>query len=778
MMGRPKQLDHGAWRVVLAPSMAKRKSNPKTARPGRGPTELRRPASGAGAQRPSLTGAPAPPEATSRLGFGRWSITLRPWHLLVLSLLLFLVVLGVFFPVTGNDFVSYDDHSYVTENLHVQQGLNWESVRWAFHTYARANWHPLTWLSHILDCQLFGLKPWGHHLTSVLLHGLNTALLFLLFNRMSRAVGRSLVLAALFGLHPLRVESVAWVAERKDVLSAFFFMLTLWAYAAYASKSPVSSLKSPDSLKSPVSSLKSSITARAYSDEPNRREPERLETEDLRLETAGRSTLHAPRPPLSSILHPPSSFFYAGALLFFALGLMSKPMLVTLPFVLLSLDYWPLQRFRFRENAPAEEFKVQGSRFKVQGSEGNAAGGEAGTLQDRFEFKIKNLKLKIFLPLLWEKLPFLALAAVSSVITFQAQRSGGTLALVAGLPLMARLANALIAYCRYLGKLFWPANLAVFYPHPKTWPMWLVLLAAGLLGGITVLALVGRRRRPYVPTGWFWFLGTLVPVIGLVQVGAQSMADRYSYLPSIGLLLVLVWGAGDLLGRWRHRAVALSVVATAVVMLCAVGTRRQLEFWKNTGTLFRHAAEVTEDNFVAYASLGNYALREQRRPQEAIPLFQAALKLDPDFAEARHNLACAYYQQGRLDEAITQFQEAIRLDFDLAYIGLGIALAAKGRVGEALSQFEEAVRRLPESAEAHNDLAVVLAQVGRRDEAIAHLRQALKLRPHFPEAQRELRALTGPEGQTKPELQVTPPEGERGGQRSGSAKPSQERGKF
>ncbi len=715
-----------------------------------------------------FTSNPRPPPSGSR----------RPANLgrvqaVLISLLLFVAVVLVFLPATRNEFINYDDDFYVTDNVHVQRGLTWESVRWAARSSETGNWHPLTWLSHMLDSELFGLKPWGHHLTNVLLHACNTVLLFLVFRRMTGAAWPSLFVAALFGLHPLHVESVAWVAERKDVLSTLFGLLAIGAYAAYAEKSQVASLKSPVLKKSQVGGQSG---VRRQGPEASIEHPaSRIQHPASSIQNhAPRSTLHAPRPPPSSILHPPSSsFYYALALLFFALGLMSKPMLVTLPFVLLLLDYWPLQRLRLRENAPTDELKVQGSEW-------NPAGGVAGTLQDRFEFKIKNLKLKILLPLLLEKLPFLILAAASSVVTFLVQQRAGAMAAMAHLPWLDRVENALVSYGRYLGKLLYPAQLAVFYPHPGRWPTATVVLTVLLLAGFSLLVFVTRRPRPYLLVGWLWFLGTLVPGIGLVQVGAQAIADRYSYVPSIGVFLILAWGAHELTRRWRCQSVVLSVAVALVLVLCTVVTRRQLGYWQNSGTLFAHALAVTQNNSVAHLHAGNYALSEPGRLPEAIGHFEAAVALDPTLAAAHSQLGTALFLQGRheegvsqleqairlnpayapahfnlgvalegqrrLDEAIGQFQEALKWkpEYAEAQNGLGIAFEAKGQVQEGIRWFEAALRLKPDYAAAHFNLGVALVRTGRRSEAIRHFTEALRLQPNYPQAQQELRALTGP----------------------------------
>ncbi len=508
--------------------------------------------------------------------------------------LLALVTIAVYWPAMRCDFVALDDPDYVTSNVHVQSGLNPESVEWAFVNPVSSNWHPLTVLSHMLDCQLFGLKPWGHHLTSVLLHTINTILVLLLLCRLTGAVWRSVLVAALFGLHPLHVESVAWVAERKDVLSTFFCLLALWTYGRFAEQSKI------------------------QGDQTKR--------------------------------------FYGLTLVFFALGLMSKAMLVTLPCVFLLLDYWPLERFK----------------------------------QNRAW------------PLVKEKIPFFVLAAVASVVTFVVQNQAGSVITVEGIPLGARVGNALISYCRYLGKFFWPTNLAVYYPHPGYWPLEKVLLAGAFLCGISLLLFVKRRRYPCLLMGWLWFGGTLVPVIGLVQVGDQSMADRYTYIPSLGLLILVIWGAFELTKRLSFQKIALSLSGAGVIIACCVLTRQQLGYWSDSEALFQHMLEVTKDNYMAYNMLGSY-LGTRGQTDRAIGQFQESIRLKPDYADAHFNLGIALSNKGQTDEAISQYREAIRLKPDYAdsHYNLGVALFKNGQFDEAMGQYQEAVRLKPDYGPAY-----------------------------------------------------------------------------
>ena len=561
----------------------------------------------------------------------------------LLSLFLSALVGWTFFPATGNGFTNFDDPLYVTENAHVKQGLTWENIKWAASAVVDVNWHPLTLLSHMLDCQFFGLKPWGHHLTSVLFHAANTVLLFLLLKRMTAKSGRSLFVAALFGLHPLHVESVAWVAERKDVLSTLFWLLTLLAYVRF-----VEETKTPDG--------------------------------------AGKSKR-----------------FHRLALVFFALGLMSKPMLVTLPCVLLVLDYWPLERW----------------------------------------------KEKTARELILEKWPFFALTAMACIITLDVQDKTGAVIAFGNLPFPFRLENAVVSYVRYLGNFFCPANLCAYYPHPKWWPLGKILFAFGLLAVVSALSVRLRRRQPWLLMGWLWFIGTLVPVIGLVQVGQQSMADRYTYVPLIGIFIFVTWGACELTKHWPVVFVssALSIIASAIVFSCVVLTRAQIHWWKDSETLFRHAIATTKNNALAHNNLG-VALEAEGRFSEAANEYKKALDLWPDFAQYHFNLGGALNRQGHADEAISQYLEAIKDDsnYAVAYADLGRALNKEGRVDEAMVQFQKALRINPNDPGTRCILGSSLDKLGRFDEAISQYQQALKHAPDFADAHGNLGVTLGHKG--------------------------------
>jgi len=549
--------------------------------------------------------------------------------LVALSLVLAVLVFAAFQPALNNGFVAYDDPDYVTSNVMVQRGLNGDSIRWAFVTIEAANWHPLTWLSHLADVQMFGLNPAGHHLTSVLLHTLSSVLLFLTLRALTGAIWRSLIVAALFGLHPLRAESVAWVSERKDVLSAVFWFLTLLAYTRYVC--------AQDADKCGVRKL------------------------------------------------------YGITLLCFAAGLLAKPMLVTLPFVLLLLDAWPLKR----------------------------------------------LGRKKFAALVLEKLPFFGLTVASCVITFVAQRNGG--AVSEHTSFSYRLSNAVVSYVRYLGKSLWPTNLAFFYPPPQQWPTAFIIASLLSLASISVLVLRLRHSHPGPSVGWLWFLGTLIPVIGLVQVGQQSIADRYTYIPSVGLLIGLVWGVHALLSGRRQFAQALGIFAGAVSIICLLLTRQQTRVWKNTETLCRHAFAVDASNYLALDLLGD-TLFKQGQIEQGLTEQRRALQLKPSYAEGYNNLAVNLQHQGQLSEAVKLYQSAIQLRprYPQAHFNLGVALEAAGQLDNALTEYSHAIAQRPDYADAHYNLGLLYARLGRTDQAVAEFQTTLSINPNLADAHNNL----------------------------------------
>jgi len=582
-----------------------------------------------------------------------------PGKTVLIYLLLAAGTLAAYWPVLNCEFVNIDDWAYVTDNSHVKAGLTWSSVVWAFRSTVAGNWHPLTCLSHILDCQLYGLRAGGHHFTNLLFHVANTLLLFGVLQRLTRAIWRSALVAALFAVHPLRVESVAWVAERKDVLSAFFFMLTLGAYGRFAEiRNPKSENRSP-----------------------------KQETEN---------TARAGVPSLGGEVRLSSArLWYLTAMVMFALGLMSKPMLVTLPFVLLLLDYWPLRRF----TNPSLQFSSPP-----------------------------------ILRLVLEKLPFFLLAAVASVVAFLAQKGGGAVVALQAFPFRARLANAVVSYARYLAKAIWPDPLAVFYPYEGGWGAGRVLGAAVLLAALSLAAIVMARRRPYWFVGWFWFAGTLVPVIGLVQIGSQALADRYTYLPLIGIFVLCSWGLGELLApRVGRRVVAIG--ATVLLLGFAVVTRLQLRHWKNSQALFEHAVQVTAHNARAQYCLG-FILETQGKTAEAFGRYAEAIRDLPDFTEAHCGLAGIWAGQSKLEASANEYRAALRCqsDFPQAHYGLAEVLAKQGQGDQAIIHYTAALRSRPDYAEAHYQLATLLTRKMDIGQAIVHYREALRLKPDWLEA--------------------------------------------
>jgi hypothetical protein len=482
-----------------------------------------------------------------------------PWRAASLCLGLMLVTLALYWPARQYDFVQYDDPEYVVENHTVSSGLSWWGLQWAIVDAHAANWHPLTWLSHMLDCQLFGLNAGAHHLVNVLLHCANSALLFLLLRAITGSFWRSAFVAALFAWHPLRVESVAWVSERKDVLSGFFFVLTLWAYTRYAKEA-----------------------------EKNRP-----------LGTAAN-----PHPTTTTPIsdhRPLSSRFYALALICFTLGLLSKPMLVTVPCILLLVDYWPLNRFGFLDPGAIDTPESGRRRWRLAG------------------------------PLLREKIPFFLLSLAVGLLTFSAQRGAGTMNSAASEGIVFRIGNVLAGYSGYLEKLVWPRDLTVLYLRPASPPILTVVVGSAILVVFFALAVGGIRRRPYIAVGGLWFGIILLPVSGLIPVGLQSIADRYTYLPAIGLGLAVAWGAADLAAALRFgrtRRVLLGAAATAMLIACAVLTRHQLPYWENTETLMSHALQVDPGNYVAHENLGVY-YSKRGQTEAARAHRQRACELDP-----------------------------------------------------------------------------------------------------------------------------------------------------
>lgn len=565
---------------------------------------------------------------------------MAPWQRYTIVGLLLAVTAVVYWQMRNHEFLLYDDDRYITTNAYVLKGITLESIGWALTSGYASNWHPLTWLSHMVDVERFGLSPAGHLLTNVFFHLLNTFLLWLVFNRITKNFWQSLFVAAVFALHPLHVESVAWAAERKDLLSGLFWMLTLWTYASYVEQ--------------------------------------------------------------------PSSGRLFLVVIVFAFGLMAKPMLVTLPFVLLLLDVWPFKRLQ-----PPQP----------------------GT-------SVKNFFISL-IPLVKEKIPMFVLTAISSVVTYVVQQRGGAMSTVEGIALPVRLVNAIDAYIGYLAKTFWPANLAVFYPHyGEQIPLWQTVTSLLILAFVTVGALRFINRSPYFTIGWLWYLGTLVPVIGLVQVGAQAMADRYMYIPQIGISMMIAWGMSELFTHWRYRNVVLSVAGTAICAALAILSDRQVGYWKNTITLFEHTLAVTEKNWLAHHNLGTAYLRKNDYARAAFH-FSKTLDIYPTIASTHHNLANALVALGQLDSARAHYQEALRLDpnFEEAHLNLGILDAQEGNTDAAIERYREAIRINPEYAFAHFNLALALSKIGKLDEALFHLVTVLKIDPDDEEAREEFERL-------------------------------------
>lgn len=553
---------------------------------------------------------------------------------------LFVATIAVYAPVRQFGFVNYDDPESVSANPHVQHGLSAEGVAWAATSHEAANWFPLTRFSHMLDVQLFGLDAGMHHLTNVVFHALAVLFLFAFLSRTTRRTWASAFVAFVFALHPLHVESVAWIAERKDVLCAFFWFLTLWLYARYVER--------------------------------------------------------------------PGWRRYLCVVSTFCLGLLSKPMMVTLPLVLLLLDFWPLGR------------AVPWKRLVV------------------------------------EKIPLAGLSAAAAGLTYWAQE--GSRALKA-FPLGIRIENALVSYAAYMLKMLWPANLAVFYPYPQSIPVWQPALAALAVAVISILVVRGWHRRPYLLVGWSWYLITLLPVIGIIQVGAQARADRYTYIPMAGLLMMIAWGVAGAAVRWPKSKPVIAFCAAMACACCTILTALQLRYWRDSESLFRHAAEVTQGNYVAEHNLGLAIADQPGRAAEAITHYRAALRMQPASVEAHSDLGSALAKDGRFDPAIAEFEAALRLAPDCAICRAnlaiargqdaealfqdGVALAREGKTRQAIDRFQAALRFAPDNPELHNNLGVALAAIGRTAEAIEEFRAALRLKPDYEDARYNLAAALG-----------------------------------
>lgn len=611
-----------------------------------------------------------------------------PWSVV---LILALLIIAAYWPVRSFDFIDFDDKLYVTDNTRVQAGLSAGNLKWAFTALQPVYWQPVTWISHMMDVEMYGLKPGGHHLTNFLIHLASTILLFTVLRRATGSTLRSAMAAALFSLHPLAVESVAWVPERKNVLGAFFWLLTIQAYLVY--------------------------------------------------------------------VRNPGAARYSLVLAAFILGLMSKPVLVTLPLILLLLDVWPLGRVSRTDGHPVRACVL-------------------------------------------EKIPLVLLSIAVSAVTYQSQMQAGAIVSLDRLPMDIRISNALLSYVKYLGMMVWPSGLAVMYPYPETAPpLYQTLCAGAALIGITILAI--RSRRAYLTVGWFWYLVTLIPMIGLVQAGPQAMADRHTYVPIIGIAILVSWGAGDVVERWKWPAWLPACTAVSLVLICALLTRFQLRHWRDSAAVYEHAIQVTDRNTLAHNNLGTVYLKDGRigaavtqflqairiRPDyvsahynlaltrlflgeidEATRHFEAVVRIDPNHADAHYNLGVILAQLGQLKKSETHISEALRIrpqdadahhvmglllsrqghfadaawrysdaisikaDFAEAHYNLGLTLARQGKPAEARDHFEEAIRIRPGDSRSHNNLGAALAQIGRTDDALAHFRKALEADPRNVEA--------------------------------------------
>jgi protein O-mannosyl-transferase len=553
---------------------------------------------------------------------------------ILICLFITISTFAVYSQIQDHNFINFDDPVYVTENLKLKDGLTLKSVIWAFTTSRDGNWFPITWISHLLDYQLFGLNSGGHHLTNLLLHIANALILFFVFVRITGTLWQSGFVAALFALHPFNVESVAWVAERKNVLSTFFWMLTLWTYTYYVCKPEVKR--------------------------------------------------------------------YLLVALCFVLGLMSKPMLVTLPFVLLLLDYWPLKRLRIvnKNNTVSVENEVS------------------------------------FYRLIFEKLPLLIFSVGSCFATYIVQKSAGAVYSSDLLPLQTRIVNALVSYIKYLEMMVWPKKLAILYLHSvPTLPLWKGLVCVVILACISIAVIQRAQRKPYLAVGWFWYLGTLVPVIGVVQVGVQAMADRYAYVPLIGIFIMVAWGIPDLLAKWRKKEKVLIVLAGLYISILMAVTWNQVSHWKNSITVFEHAIRVSDSQHPDFSRvhilLGN-ALKDKGLIEEAISLYKKAIKLNPNHSGAYNNLGGALLDKGFTEEAISHFKMSIKLnpdDFQAHYI-LGTIMLPFNKE-EAIFHIKTAIKLNPYFARSHDKLGVVLFLEGKIGEAVPHFLQAVKLKPDF-----------------------------------------------
>jgi len=579
-------------------------------------------------------------------------VAARSFSKLAICVALIAISWAVFGQTLGHGFVNYDDPLYVSENRQIQLGLSWQNIGWAFGHVHSHNWHPLTTMSHMLDCQMFGLNPGWHHFINVLLHSASAVLLFLLLEQTTLAVWRSAFVAAVFAVHPLRVESVAWISERKDVLSGFFFFLTLLAYVHYARK--------------------------------------------------------------------PNLFRYAVTLILFVFGLLSKPMLVTLPAVLLLLDYWPLGRW-----PGSKTYHGAAERQLLSGNEQARTVSPSQHLNASGSGTVTRLVL--------EKIPLFLLSIGSAIATLIAQRGG--ILQMAHLPFTWRIANAASVYLIYMVQMFWPVKLAVIYPHPGRLPLWETAVAIVALIGFTAFLFGMRKQHRYLITGWLWYLIMLVPVLGLIQVGSQAHADRYTYLPQIGLYIGLVWAVSDLLAPWRHRREFCAVAAPLIIALLAWRAWIQTGYWRDSERLWNRTLAVTGQNDFAHFAFGEYLLNAGRL-DAAIAQFKIVLASHPNEPDANFQMGYALMEKGDSDAAIGHFEQTLKIkseDPDTE-TNLGNLLLQSGRTADAVEHYRVVVRRSPRSALGHYNLAVGLHRDRRFPEAILHYKAALEIDPKYPDA--------------------------------------------
>jgi len=611
---------------------------------------------------------PAPSNHLKRKTFyGKIIHEVRPVYWI--SLFILLSILAVYGQLHDYQFITLDDPTYVKENPHIREGLTLNGMYWSLTSVYSSNWHPLSWLSHMIDVELYGMDAGRHHMTNIIFHILNSLLLLYTLIRFTGNLWQSSVVAALFALHPINMEVVAWVSQRKTLLCFFFWLLALWSYQGYVKR--------------------------------------------------------------------PGMGRYLSALLFFIFGMMSKQAIVVFPLVLMLLDYWPLARY--------------------QSDKPDSAMGRSG----------------IFRALIKEKIPFFVIAFAGSILTYFAQKSGGAVTSFDILPLNVRITNALLSYSTYLGKAFWPHKLAILYPYPDSIPVWCVGVSTVLLGFITYCAIKTARRHPYFIVGWLWYLLILIPVIGIVQIGIQAMADRYASVPLIGIFIVLAWGFSEVSRAWDHRKLKLAALAITSLFVLMTATFKQAQTWRNSVTVFEQALSISTDNYLAYNNMG-FAFSSQNRIDDAITQYAVALKLKPDYADARFNLGVALFVKGKYSEAVDQFARAFQIDpYNIKTLNnLGAAMTKLGRVAEAIQHYKAALRIDPEYTDAHrnlantlfesgeylkamrqyrsviridpsdehahNNLGIILIKLGKTDDAVYHFSKALRIDNNFEEAQYNL----------------------------------------